>query len=226
MAQDVNDQIIVKAFEDLGVIEAGATISTTVRDDAFDYLNQGLDSLSAEQVITQVCYHQQFSLTAGVVSYTLGTAGSLVSTVRPVRVTGWSSSYLTFRNGGEILSIEAFHAKVKDQLGSTGYLLSDVGSDQNYPSINLRVFPVPAVAVVAEFDYYGALTPFPLVTTTVTGLPDGYIKMLRTMLALDLYPRYGRLGNQTLEAIAAAAQRAKAAIVTKNAAILGLQQAA
>lgn len=226
MAQTVVDQIIYPAFQDLGVIEVGATISSTIRDAAFDLLNRGIDGLSAEQVISQACYHQQFVLTAGLVNYTLGTTGSLVTAARPVRATGWSSSYLNFRNGGSMLSIEALHEKVKDQLGSAAYLLTDVGADQNYPNINLRVFPVPAIAIALEVDFYSLIAQFATVNDATTGLPDGYVQLYRTMLALALYGQYARVAKQSLEFIAGQYQSAKSQIVTKNAAILGIGQAA
>ncbi len=226
MADTVNDQIIVPAFQDLGVIEVGATISATVRDAAFELLKRGQDGLSAEQAISQACYHQLFLLTPGVYAYTLGTTGSLVATARPVRATGWTSSYLTFRNGGQMQSIEAMHEKVKDGIGTSSYVVSEVGADQNFPNINLRVWPPPSVASVFEVDYYSFIAPFAAVTDVTTGLPDGYVDMYRTMLAQMLYGQYARVAKQSLEWIAGQHQSAKSKVATKNAAILGIGQQA
>lgn len=228
MAATVSADIITPAFLDLAVIQPGGAPSNSMRDAAFLLLNQQIDALSTEWVTAYVVYHQAFTLTAGTTNYTVGTAGTLASTARPIRITGWTS-YTTqgFRNGGQIMSFEALHAAAKDNTGSLDAVLAQmVAADQAYPAINIEVFPAPAASPgTLRLDYYSPLTQFAAVGDAVA-LPDGYIQMLRTMLAVQLYPQYARVGGNTLEVLGAAAKNAKDQIAAKNAAILGLQQQA
>lgn len=225
----VDEAIIIPAFSnELAVTTPGEVLAASMLDAAFVLLNQGIDGLSAEQALAYVVYHQAFTLTAGLSTYTVGTAGTLVSTARPERITGWTSyTAAGFRTGGQIISIEALHAQAKDPLGSLDSVLPQmVAADQAYPAINLEVFPKPAASPgTLALDYYSATAQFAARSTTVT-LPSGYVDLLRTMLAVMLYPSYARVAGNTLEVISAAAQNAKGRVVTKNAAILGIGQAA
>lgn len=222
----VTQAIIVPAFQDLGVVRPGASITTALSDAALIVLNQGIDGLSAEQAMANVLYHQSFTLTAGTSVYTVGTAGTLVSTARPVRITGWQSKSGDFKNGGQCVSFEKLHEQQKDNLGMRSVLAEMVAADFAYPAINLEVWPTPdASPGNLILDYYSPLAQFAAVGDTVT-LPDGYVQLLRTQLAKDLYPQYARVGGNNKEDIFAAWQNAKSQIATKNSAILSLVQQA
>lgn len=217
--------IIDMAFNDLGVTMPGETVSAGISGAAFLVFQQLMASLSVEQVMNYVFYHQIFTLTAGTSGYTVGTAGSLTATANPQRITGWQSVSGNFRNGGPIISFEQFHATVKDPIASRSILAQVVAADQLYPSINILVWPTPDTSPAnLQLDYYASLPTYSAVGDTVT-LPDGWILMLHYQLALMLAPQYARVGGVP-ESLAADAQNAKAAIAAKNAAIIGLTQQA
>ncbi len=222
----VLEAIIKPAFISLGVSQPGDTLDTVYYTDAFQTLQQLMSGWSVEQVMSYVVYHQGFTLAAGTQAYTVGTGGTLVSTALPIRVTGWQSVSGNFSNGGKIMSFEEFHATVKDGLASRSVLASAVCADQATPSINIRVHPTPDTSPATLFlDYYAAIPAFATTGDTVA-LPSGWEQALRFNLAVALSSTYARVSQARLEEIASSAQNAKAAIVQKNAAIMGLQQAA
>lgn len=215
--------LITSAFIDLAYIRPGATITTTMRDAAFVILQQFFDSLSAEEAMNYVVYHQGFTLTAGTSTYVVAASGgTLTSTARPIRITGWQSVDGNYRNGGLIEGWDKFHAEVKDGLSATSKLAQRVAADQAYPGINIVVYPTPATAPGTLYlDYYAPLTQPATVSDTVT-LPDGWQEMLHFNLAVLLSPQYGRGGDQ-LTLVASNAANAKQKIAQKNASIIGLQ---
>lgn len=216
--------LITESFIDLGVIAPGETITTAMQTNAFLVLQQMMAGLSVEQAMNYVVYHQIFTLVAGTSAYTVGTGGTLVATANPNRITGWQSISNNFRNGGQIISFEEFHATIKDPFGSRSIIAQAVAADQLYPSINILVWPTPDTSPASlQLDYYASLPAYSTVGDTVT-LPDGWQAMLHFNLAIALAPQYARQGGVP-DALAANAQNSKALIVQKNAAIIGLTQA-
>jgi hypothetical protein len=71
-----------------------------------------------------------------------------------------------------------------------------------------------------QLDYYSPLPVFVAVGDAIT-LPEGYVRALEFNLAIELAPRYARVGGVD-KALAANAQNSKEAIAAKNAQILGL----
>ena len=216
--------VINEAFQDLGVIQPGEIISPTMQAAAFLVLKQMYSSWGAEQTMAYLTVHKGFSLTPGTVAYTLGAGGSLNAGVRVVRVTGWTAYSGGFRNGGQVLSLEAVHAQAKDVIGRTSILPEAVGCDGSFPLINLEVFPPPAAAPgTLELDYYTPLVAPVNLSDNIT-LPEGWEEALHFNLAIALSPQYARVGGVP-PALMANAQNSKAVIVQRNAAILGLQAA-
>ncbi len=223
MATLVSD-LINQSFVDLGVIQPGETISATMQTAAFAMLNQLLSAWSTEQTMAYQLVTQGFSLTPGTSLYSLGVGGNLSTAQRVVRVTGWRSTSGNFVNGGEPISFEQFYATVKDPTAKTSVLAEVVAADFSFPLINILVWPPPATAPGAlGLRFWSPLTAFGSISDTVT-LPDGWEQALHFNLAIVLSPQYARVGGVTPE-LAANAQNSKGAIVAKNAAILGQNQA-
>jgi hypothetical protein len=216
--------IINAAFEDLGVIRPGESVSSAIQTSAFNLLNQRWASTSLERLMNNTVVHQTFTLTGGTSTYTLGTSGTLVATITPVRVISWASVQSSgFRNGGECISHETFAKQIKDPLAATSVLASAVAADNAYPVINLRIFPVPASFPASLIlDYYGRLTAFTAVSDSLAGLAPGYEEFLRSDLAIAMYPRYARTGAMSLQSLQANAMQARKNIMELNASIAGL----
>ena len=218
-------ELITEAFTHLGVITPSESISTDQQTNAFLVLKQMYSGWSADRLMAYLIYHQAFTLIAGTNKYTVGTAGSLVSTARPVAITGWDSRSGNFSTGGTVMSFEEFRAKYQNPTAKRSVLVEAVAADFLYPAINIEVYPTPDTSPgTLTLDYYSPLIEFAAVGTDIAALPDGFHQALAYNLAVALAPQYARVGGVTPE-LASMAQNSKAMIAQKNAAILGLNQA-
>ncbi len=216
-------ELIDEAFIDLGVIQPGETISSSMLQNAFLMLKQMVSSLSTERAMNYVAQHQTFTLAAGTSIYTVGTAGSLASVAQAIMITAWNASFGNFSTGGQIISFDEFRAKTLNATARRSILPELVAADQAFPNINLEVFPPPDVNPgTLRLDYFSPIPVFASTATSLT-LPDGWELMLHSNLAVKLAPQYARTSGITPE-LAALAQNSKEAIMQKNAAILGLTQ--
>ena len=216
--------IINQAFLDIGGYAVGETITGAEQTDAFLRLNQMLSSWSTEQLTCPDFQHEEFSLTAGTNLYTLGPAGSLVTSARVLRITGGQSVSGNFRSALKIMSFDQFAATIADPLSGATVLGEVLAVDGSFPSINLRIHPMPAASPGGLWlDFWSAIAQFVTVGDTVT-LPDGWQDALHFNLALRLYPQYARAGGID-PTLAANAQTTKGALNALNAQILGMMQA-
>lgn len=216
-------ELIDLSFIDLGTIQPGEGITSDMRSNAFTVLNAMIGNWSAERTVTNSMNRQQFNLTAGVWIYAVGLFGSLASAGRPMRITSWNSSSGNFSTGGRCISFEEFRAKTLNATARTSILPELIATDENYPNINLEVFPTPAVNPgILTLDFWTPFTPFAAVGDTVIFAVE-YIAALHFNLAVALSPQYARTNGITSE-LAANAQNSKQVIMQKNAEILGLTQ--
>lgn len=211
------NDLIDLAFVDLAVTQPGESITTAIRTDAQSRLNMLLSGLNAEgrTVFNQVT--QTFSLSAGTAAYTLGNGGTFSTTgsLRAQKVTFWEANATNIRDGGAVLSLAHLGAVAREHTGDLRPIPKAVGADTAYPLINVRVSPAPsATPGTLTLGYW---TPIAQISdfTAALSLPDGWPEMLHWNLALELFPQYARPG-QTLDAIAAMAQNAKARLVDQN----------
>ena len=213
--------IIAQAFLDLGVIQPGETVSSDMQANAFVVLNQMISNWSVDQALAYLNVHQAFTLTAGTATYTVGTAGTLSTSARPLRVVSWKSQSGNFANGGPCLSFDEFRAKQQNLTAKRSVLAEMVAADASYPSINIEVFPVPDTSPgTLTLEFWTPVVAFASVGTTVT-LPDGWEAAIHFNLAVQLAPQYARQTGITQE-LAANAQNTLNALKAKNAAILGI----
>ncbi len=89
-----------------------------------------------------------------------------------------------------------------------------LGADTSWPLINVRVWPTPTQNATAEIAYWVPIVAFGAVGDTVN-FPPGWEAMVRSNLAVVLYPMFERVGGMP-PALAANAQNTKAAIVNQN----------
>lgn len=216
--------IITQAFLDMGAYAPGETMTSLEQTDAFLRLNQMISSWSTEQLTMPTMLHTSFTLTAGTNLYTLGTGGTLVTAARALRVIGAQSVFGNFRSALKIISFDRFAAEVSDPLAGSTVLAAVLAADGSFPSINLRVHPMPAASPgLLWLDYWSALAQFVTVGDTIN-LPDGWNDALHFNLAVRLYPQYARAGGID-PVLASNAESTKAALVKLNADILGMTQA-
>lgn len=216
--------LLNESFLNIGAIAPGDLNTALELSDAFLRLNQLIKSWATEQLMAPSMTHQSFTMVAGTDVYTLGVAGTLVTALRPLRVTGASSRQGNFRSSMHVMSFDQFAATIDDPMSSATVLAKVLAADGAFPSINLRVYPMPATAPGALWlDFWAALPAF-VAQTDAINLPEGWERALGYNLSVDLYPQYGRAGgiDPTLLGLA---QTSKAALAKLNADILGAPQA-
>lgn len=186
--------LINQALVDVGALRVGDAPSTTRRDDCFVRLNQLWEGWGIDPTVTNAQYHQILTLTAGTSVYTFGTGGTLAASALPIGIFGAESVSGNFRSPVKVVSFADFDEQVRDAQASTAVLASVLAADNANPSINLRVFPVPATAPGSLLlDYYGVMTAFASVSTTVA-LAPAYQDALQWNLAMAIAPFYVRQG--------------------------------
>lgn len=224
MATLVSD-IINQAFEDLGVIRPGETITGNLQASAFLALQQRWALNCLEKTFSTQWFHQTFGLNGGVSAYTVGIGGALAATANPIEIVSWRSVSVAFESAGDIISFEEFDAKWQNFYSEGSVLAKMVASDSGYPLKTIRVAPVPATPPGnLILTYYGVMTQFATVGDALAFAP-GYEDFLHNDLALALYPRYARAGAQSLQALQGNRQNALQVITALNARINGLVQA-
>lgn len=210
------NELIDQSFTDIGTIQPGESITAAMRTHAQGLLNQLLSSLSTEGATAYTQKTYAFNLAAGQSSYTLGAGGTMNTTERVQRLTGWRANYSTLlQGGGPVVSLSDFGALAATKDGEVTSIPRVVGADTAYPLINVRVSPPPSNQPGSiEFTGWTAIAQVADFTATPT-LPEGWPLMLRLQLALLLYPAYARQGGIPQE-LAASALNAKASIVNQN----------
>lgn len=178
--------IIRRSFHVLGVVAAGETPTASQQSDAFDALNDMLDSWATEKLTLFATLRTEHTLTAGLSPHTIGTSGTF-NTTRPVRVDRAS----LLRDGSEtplnILTDAAWQdTQGKDTEGTPSALWVETA----YPLVKLHLNPVPSTADTLVLYTWQQLGRFASVAASFD-LPPGYARAIRYNLAKELAPEYG-----------------------------------
>lgn len=222
--------IITQAFQEIGVIVAGETISTAVQTDAFSVYKSLLSSLDNEGAMAITWRTASGTLTAATANYLAGVTGSgypITTVVQPIRFVSWRCALGPIENAGSIVSLQALRDAAKNGTGKISSLPEVVAASVDSPDGNatsIYLWPTPATSgVILYVDYWG-VGSVPANVSEVIAYPAGYQAMLVSNLALWLQPRYPRVGGIP-EGLAAKAANSKQVIIQKNAAIQGLNVA-
>lgn len=217
-------EVIDLAFQNLGVIQPGETVSAAMQTAAFNALKAMYSGWGAEQLMCFDVGHSEYSLVANTPQYTFGMSGTFVTSLRPVRVIGWAGKSGNFRSGGPIMSFDALRASVNDASGMRSILPMKVAADNDFPNLNILVWPTPDTSPgTLILDYWMELVTFSSVGQSLD-LPAGFEAALHWNLALELSGQYAR-SDKHLELVAGNAQKWKGIIAAKNADIYGVKAA-
>jgi hypothetical protein len=151
-----------------------------------------LDSWNAERLNIFTLNINEFPLTPGQQTYTLGTGGNF-NIPRPARIE--RMSIVSLLNPAQPLELplemltDAGWQAIPVKLISSS-LPTVVYDDGAFPLRNLNFWCIPTIAVNTRIYNWAALTSFDL-TTDIT-FPPGYLKAIRYALAVDLAPEFGR----------------------------------
>ncbi len=205
--------LITQSLKDLGAIAVGETPTADEAQDAFEALKQMCSTWQTEALVTYAKNQQVFTFPiAGQRSYTIGPTGDLVST-RPVRI---DAAYNRDSNNNDYELYVAKDFTDYSQLitkAVSAQIQTIVYYDPTFPNGTLYMWPTPS-----DLSYRLVLWTWTSVTEFATlddviALPPGYERALRSNLAVELSPRYGR---DVMDALAKTANESKAQIKRTN----------
>ena len=192
-------QLIKRSLRLLGVESQGETPGANESSEALEVLNQMIEQWSNEKLMLYTLTNDLFTVTAGVVSYTMGPVGSGAT---------WESSQVT-----RPLNIQRYAAFVRASTSglNTDYVMDYYPNDRfqnifqknittnypyawtcdwNYPIATVRIYPQPTISLQFGLTEYAQLTKFSSLTDQIV-MPPGYESAIAYNLALELSPEYG-----------------------------------
>lgn len=205
--------LIKNSMRLVGIIGSTETPSADEQADALSALNAMLSSWSTEDLVIYQVTREEFSLTSGDGTYTMGASGDF-NTTRPVEITRAmledQSGIPTQEYPIEIITPEEYaQIATKDlQADFPTKLYPDYGN----PLVTVTLYPVPSAANKLVLYSKKPLTTFTSYSTELT-FPPGYEKALKYNLAIEIAPEYGKEPSAT---IVSQAIESKANIKRKN----------
>lgn len=184
--------LIASSLRLIGVLASGEVPSAAEANDAFNILNQMLDSWNTERLAIFTVQRQVVVPATLKQAYTVGIGGDF-NIPRPPRidrigVISLQNSTEPLELPVELLTDVGWEAIPVKNISSS--LPLKVWNDLGYPLMTLSFWPIPNVEVNFALYTWTALAQFPDLVTDEE-FPPGYLKALRYNLAVDLAPEFG-----------------------------------
>lgn len=179
--------IAIRALKKLGVIGQGQTIKPNDLVDVFDILNNMVDAWAADSMLIYVLERQEYPLTNGVGTYTLGEGGTF-NHVRPMFLD--KISIISNNNPTRPLELpldvlDALQWQSVPVKSTPSALPTRVYREYSFPFMNLTYWPIPNVGTLKTALYL----PTPLSQfadfDTLYDFPPAYKRALEYGLAVD-----------------------------------------
>ena len=176
---------IRRTLQLIGVVGQGEDVSAAEANDALAALNDMLGTWSIMGAVFAET-REEFALTPGTASYTIGTGGDF-DTERPIRIVKAFIDRGNISYPLQVLDQVAYaDLSFKDQTG----LPCDLYYDAGFPLGNIVLNPVPNSSDTLNIYSEKPLTG-PATLDTVLSFPPGYSRGFRFNLAVDVAPEYG-----------------------------------
>jgi hypothetical protein len=204
----------------VGALASGESPSAAESQDCLLVGNQMMDSFQAERLMIFAIQMNEFPLTTGQQTYTLGIGGNF-NIARPPKIQ--RMGIVSLNNPAqplefplEYLTTEQWAAIPVKLIQSS--LPQKVYDDGAFPLRNLNFWCIPNVAVNTRIYSWTLLTAFPDFTTDIQ-YPPGYAECLRYNLALRLMAEFpGNLSTAPL--VIQLATESKARVKSSNTPLL------
>jgi hypothetical protein len=187
--------IIKRAMRICGVIGQNETPTSSEADDGLVALNDMLDSWSTDRTYIYSILQENFPLSAGVVTYTIGTGGTF-NTNRPVAIDN-----VFIRLNGADFPVKEINSQ---DYNSITVKTSNGGIPQYYfynpafPLATISLWGAPSAGTVIYLNTWQQMTQFADLATDYS-LPQGYTRALVYALAMEIAPEYGtKLTNEAM----------------------------
>ena len=188
--------IIKSAMRKAGILTKGEDPAADESADALEMLNDMLASWSNDSMVVYARTLENFPITSGTASYTIGSGGTF-NTVRPIKII---SAYV--RSGGIDYPVSVVSEENYDlvSLKSVGSIPESMIYTNAYPLATITFYPTPATGYTFYLRSEKQLSSFTLNQTIE--LPPGWKRALIHNLAVELAPEYGQQVPQEVVTIA------------------------
>ncbi len=201
MAATTASDLIKRALVKAKVIGAVITPTAEQQNNAYDDLNDMLESWALEGLMVTADVLESFTLTISTNEYTWASGGDFDS-ARPVRVKesddDWFIREGTIDYPVRVRPLSTFRSQ---GLKSTESRPELAAVNMEFPSAKVFLFPTPDAAYTLHVRSQKTLTGFSDLTTSVT-LEPGYRRALWSNLALEILSGYGKTASRELTMVA------------------------
>jgi hypothetical protein len=187
-------QLITGALRLINVVASAELPSSTEANDALVAFQQMVDAWNAERLTIFSIIANDFSLTIGQQSFTLGPGGNF-NTNRPPKIVGMSSILLFNPNNPveEPITMYSWNqwqtqVPVKNVPGNFPLICYD---DGGMPLRTLNFWPIPQYQQNNVRIYSWSPLIWPANLQTLINLPPAYARAFRYNLAVELAPEFG-----------------------------------
>ena len=195
-------QVITDALKLLGVVAGHELPTSAEQADALARCNELIDSWGLHTQTLLVQRRDVVALVADQAVYTVGDGGDLDVAEPPVTLDAVSYVIDGTPDTEVFLDVASEVAGIATtQKDLTGAVPQRVSYTRTHGLSELTVWPVPTVALDLLLYWHEALAQFPDLVTPVV-LAAGYARALRTNLAIELAPEFGRVVDPTVERMA------------------------
>lgn len=178
--------IITSAMRKAGVLVKNESPSADEAADGLEMLNDLLASISNDPTVVYARTTENFTLSGGVTSYTIGPSATF-NTTRPVRIVAAYVRTFNIDYPLEIVSDEQYATLTLKTVGNIPQFLNYTNA---FPQATINFYPAPAAGYVLYIVTEKPLSSFVLADTV--SLPPGWRRMLVYNLAIELGPEYGQ----------------------------------
>lgn len=200
--------LVFGALRLIGAVDANASLTAQEAADGMEALNLLIGSLNTERLTIYTIRSEEFTLTGGQGSYTMGPGGNF-NTARPVRIEDAKYKVGDQEYPLRVLNDQEWQSLDLRTLGGFPSCLHDSGA---YPLAVISLWPVPSAADKVLLFTWKAISEFTQVTDEIL-LPPGYGRMLKYNLAVELAPEFNAA---VPDSVALIARESKAAIKRLN----------
>lgn len=204
--------LIKNSLRLIGAIATGETPSADEAADGLTALNNLVDSWSNEKLIIHQFIREEFTLTPGTQSYTVGASGML-ATPRPIKV---ESASIEIQGANvyevpiEIIDYDEW-SRISQKSVETP-IPSKMYVEGSFPNSTIYLWPVPSEAHKVVIYSRKPIASFASINDSIS-LPPGYLRALTYNLAIEIAPEYGK---EPLSTVVMTAREAKENIKRTN----------
>ena len=211
-------QAINRAFAKINIFAAGEPIPPEDLSIALTCFQDMMAEWVNDQLMVPFTVLESFTLTAGVVSYTVGeTAGADLDTVRPEQI---DSAFIRENNIDYTVGIIGENAYNRIALKSVPWRFRpyQLWYNPTTPNGTIKVWPAPSSAVELFFSSEKPFTEPSSRTANMfiaLGYPRNYHNIIVYNLAIELAPEYGK---RPADSVIVKAEKGKGDLISLNAA--------